>query len=277
MTALLLAVFVASVLGSLHCAGMCGAFCVLAVGSRDGRATRVATQAAYHGGRLLVYCTLGAAAGALGAVVDLGGSLVGAQRVAALLAGGMMVVFGLVALARLAGLRVHSPALPKPIQQALATGHARALALAPVPRAAAIGLLTALLPCGWLYAFVVTSAGTGHALWGVATMAAFWLGTLPILASLGVSAQVASGILGRNATLVTAVAVVVIGLLTAAGRMRLDPRAMLQAQAAPVAGAQQGELAASVEHVQSLDAEQMPCCRADEADTPQQPDDTKAP
>jgi sulfite exporter TauE/SafE len=38
----------------------------------------------------------------------------------------------------------------------------RAVASRPEVRAAILGLGSALLPCGWLYAFVVTAAGTGR-------------------------------------------------------------------------------------------------------------------
>ena len=57
---LLAGVFLASLLGSVHCGAMCSAFACLAnAGARRG--------AWYHGGRLLAYNTLGASAGVLGA------------------------------------------------------------------------------------------------------------------------------------------------------------------------------------------------------------------
>ncbi|HRC54941.1 MAG TPA: sulfite exporter TauE/SafE family protein [Kofleriaceae bacterium] len=48
-------------------------------------------------------------------------------------------------------------------------------------RALGLGLLNAVLPCGWLWAFVALAAGTGSALLGASTMLAFWLGTMPAL------------------------------------------------------------------------------------------------
>ncbi len=44
-----------------------------------------------------------------------------------------------------------------------------------------LGLATALLPCGWLYSFVLVAAATGHPVWGMCSMAVFWLGTVPAL------------------------------------------------------------------------------------------------
>ena len=58
---------------------------------------------------------------------------------------------------------------------------ANVIALKPL----AIGLVTALLPCGFLYAFVTVAAGTGSAAGGAAVMLFFWAGTVPILVSIG--------------------------------------------------------------------------------------------
>ncbi|MBE7450024.1 MAG: sulfite exporter TauE/SafE family protein [Kofleriaceae bacterium] len=41
-------------------------------------------------------------------------------------------------------------------------------------RAALLGLLSAALPCGWLWAFVVVAAGTGSPVGGALVMTAFW-------------------------------------------------------------------------------------------------------
>jgi sulfite exporter TauE/SafE len=69
-----------------------------------------------------------------------------------------------------------------------------------------------------LYAFALIAAGTGSAAWGAAIMAAFWLGTVPVLASVGAGVQALTGTLGRRLPLVTAVAIVLLGLYTLAGR-----------------------------------------------------------
>ena len=70
-----------------------------------------------------------------------------------------MLTFGLISLLRIYGrgpARLHAPRFMQRLVQA---GHRRAMNRSPVARAALIGLLTTLLPCGWLYAFVVTAAG----------------------------------------------------------------------------------------------------------------------
>ena len=169
MTALISAVFIASLLGSMHCAGMCGAFVAFAVAG-DGRpqASRASLNAAYNGGRLITYVALGAIAGSLGAALDLGGSMLGVQRTAAIAAGVMMIGFGGLAILRASGTRIPRLPLPGTLQRFVAAGHRIAFDLPPMTRALVVGLLTTLLPCGWLYAFAITAAGTASPALGAA-------------------------------------------------------------------------------------------------------------
>ncbi|MGE5086376.1 MAG: sulfite exporter TauE/SafE family protein, partial [Bacillota bacterium] len=47
-----------------------------------------------------------------------------------------------------------------------------------------VGLLTALLPCGWLYTYVTASIATKNPFTGMMVMFLFWLGSLPALSVL---------------------------------------------------------------------------------------------
>lgn len=228
MTETLVAVLMASLVGSLHCTGMCGAFVVLACAGEPGtgqRPSRITLHIAYHSGRLFTYSFFGIAAGALGATIDLGGSLVGLQRVATVLAAAVLVVFGTVSLMRALGLR-SCRATPAAWMVRLGErGHRAAWTLKPSTRAWVIGLLTTLLPCGWLYAFVVISAGTGNPLSGALVMAAFWLGTLPALTILGAVIRVVAGPFATRMPVLTAVALIGLGgftLVTRAGHIGLE-------------------------------------------------------
>src|SRR5947209_11008657 len=125
---LVLAVFVASVLGSFHCAGMGGAFLALATGSPDqgapgGWKTPAACQAAYHLGRLVTYVTPGVAAGAAGRLLNLAGALAGLCRAAAVLAGGTMIFFAAVAVLRARGVRVGRMNMPGPWARLIRRAH----------------------------------------------------------------------------------------------------------------------------------------------------------
>ena len=214
---LLLAVLGASLLGSPHCAGMCGGFvCFYAGGDA---AARRAAHAAYNLGRLASYVVLGALAGALGAGLDRAGALAGVSRAAAVLGGTIMVTWGLSRALAAAGVRLPS-VVPAGVPERLVGGALRRLrGHSPTARASAIGLLSTLLPCGWLYAFVATAAAAGSAGGGMLVMVAFWAGTLPLMIGLAWGAQRMLGPLRRRLPAVSAAVLVVLGLLTIAGRI----------------------------------------------------------
>lgn len=234
---MLAAVVAASVLGSLHCAGMCGGLVLFAVGSDGHLRKRAGLHAAYHGTRGVSYTLLGLAAGAIGAAADVSAALAGDLSLAALLAGGAMIVVGGIALAQNIGLAVPRARLPRPLRRVTEAAHRGAFALPPLHRAAAIGGLTPLLPCGWLYMFVVLAAGTGHPATGALVMAAFWLGTLPLMGALGVGAQVITGPIRRRLPALTPLIAISLGLLTVINRATVASVAVPEIPRAAGAGA----------------------------------------
>lgn len=219
MTALLVTVLAASLVGSLHCVGMCGPFVAFYSGA-DGStgARRLLSHAVYSGGRLVAYVLLGLAAGAIGAALDLAGALTGVQRVAAVVAGVVMVAWGVIALLRIRGFKMfrHSG------RSLLGGWSRRAFSIVgrrpPLVRAAAVGLLSGALPCGWLWAFLVTAAGTGSAIAGATVMAAFWLGTVPSLVAVGLGAQLIGAPLRRHVPALTAILLVALGVFAILAR-----------------------------------------------------------
>lgn len=215
MIALAASVFVAALLGSAHCAGMCGGLaCFVAGGGEpDARAT-----AGYNVGRLLSYAALGALAGMAGAGFDRAGQVAGIARPAAIVAGTLMIVWGGATAIAASGVRVPQVAVPAFVRAAFAAALRAMRDRPPVQRGLTLGLLTPLLPCGWLYAFVATAATAGSAPRGALVMTAFWLGTVPAMAALGLGAQRMLGPLRRRMPVITAAALVVIGLLTVAGK-----------------------------------------------------------
>jgi hypothetical protein len=214
VNALVWSVLAASLVGSPHCAGMCGGFAWLAA---PGPAPRLRPTVWYHGSRLAGYVVLGAIAGLLGAGLDRLGALAGLGRVAAVLAGAVMLIWGVSTVLLAAGVR-----LPRLLR--IPSGGPWSALLGRVKdwpgdaRAAALGLFTALLPCGWLYVFVAMAAATGGPLTGAGLMLVFWAGTLPAFALLGVLMQRAAGPLRRHLPLVTGAALIVVGAATMLGR-----------------------------------------------------------
>jgi hypothetical protein len=211
MTALAWPILAASLLGSPHCAAMCGAFAYLAA---PGPHPPRAAAALYHGARLAGYAVLGALAGALGASLDRLGAFAGVGRVGAIVAGTVMILWGLTSVFRALGMR-----MPRPLRLPVASGPwaavlRRAQAVGPLRRAALLGALSAMLPCGWLWVFVASAAATGSPLTGAAQMSVFWLGTLPAFAALGLLAQGAAGALRRFLPAVTGTVLIIFGAIT---------------------------------------------------------------
>ena len=218
---LALAVLVASLLGSVHCAAMCGAFVCFYASPQGTSSARdeAGAHAAYNLGRLASYTLLGVTAGAIGHALNAAGSIAGIQRVAAITAGVLMVAWGIYSVLGALGVRVPASTVPAGWSRAMGSILLRLKEQPPVIRAAATGLATTLLPCGWLYAFVVTAAATGSASRGALVMLVFWLGTLPVMLAVGIGARRMLGTFGTRMPIVSGAAIIVLGVLSIAGRI----------------------------------------------------------
>lgn len=228
----MVSVIVASLLGSLHCVGMCGGLVSFyAGGDAAPRGARWAAHAAYHLTRLAAYAALGASAGQLGAVLDLAGHRVGLAEVGAFTAGVSVLGWGAWVLLRrsrrsplssLGRAPAARPGLFRRLELCFATLAHRVRLRPPLWRASALGLSSALLPCGWLYAFVVLAAAAGSAGRGALLLAAFWAGTVPALLGLGLGIERLSQPLRAYLPRLSAALLVAVGLMTLASRWPLS-------------------------------------------------------
>ncbi|MBI4955507.1 MAG: sulfite exporter TauE/SafE family protein, partial [Myxococcales bacterium] len=129
-----------------------------------------------------------------------------------------------VALARALGARLHAlgrrPRFAG-LSRLLARAHAAWSRRPPVWRALALGVLTSLLPCGWLWAFVVSAAGTASPWGGALVMAAFWLGTVPALLGLGLGLGLLLAPLKKRLPLLTPALLVALGLVLVVWRAQM--------------------------------------------------------
>lgn len=203
-------VFGASVLSSVHCAGMCGPF----VAFYSAGASSPRPHLVYHAERALMYSSLGALAGFFGSGLDLLGEEAGALRLAALVASALTIVLGLLAFFPRARLGRFVPSMLPNRLVPLRTKSA-------VTKASVLGLSTPLLPCGTLYAFVTLAAGTGHALDGALTLFVFFLGTLPGLIGLGALSARAGRWFGARLPRVLGATLVFMGLFGVYERSRM--------------------------------------------------------
>ncbi|MCF4966950.1 urease accessory protein UreH domain-containing protein [Nostoc sp. CMAA1605] len=205
-------------LGSFgHCFGMCGPLTVaFSLSSRPNSQSHKSAQVLsleptavtwqqqliFHFwlnlGRVLSYALVGAAIGALGAVLLQGGQLAGVgsdlRRVMAIITGVMLIWFGLGQITP--NLLPHVPLLHPFLKSGL---HNRLSAV--MMRLSGqqrwwtpliLGMTWGLMPCGFLYAAQIKAAETGNLWLGMTTMLAFGLGTMPTMLGVGVSTALVS-------------------------------------------------------------------------------------
>ncbi len=221
-----LGILVASLIGSVHCAAMCGGFvCFYAgagpSGSNDGPVA-LRAHAMYNVGRLASYLLLGAIAGALGAGVSMVGRMAGVAHAATVIAGALMIGWAISTIAAQRGVSIGAVHAPEAWQRALGKA-LHAVREQPMSvRAGLTGLLTTMLPCGWLYVFVATAGSTGTVRGGLTVMGIFWLGTVPALLAVGLGAQRVFGPLRKRLPSLSAVAVLVMGVLAMSGHLSMQ-------------------------------------------------------
>jgi sulfite exporter TauE/SafE len=253
MNVLLGTVFVASLLGSLHCVGMCGPFALLAGSGAESRKSALMPTMAYSVGRLISYTIVGAIFGALGLALNTGGSFTSWQQSATFIAGASMIAIGFIALARCLGFKVELPKIIQPIQTLLQRAFTKTAALPPISRAATIGALSSLMPCGWLYTFAIAAAGTGSPFWGAIVMTAFWAGTVPIMAALMLGFGHLGTSIQKHIPVTMAVVVIAVGVFTIVFRA---PVAIAGEQFKVVNNKQE-----LIQQINSVNHGQLPCCQ----------------
>jgi len=166
------AAFVAGLVTSLHCAGMCGPLACALMPVRGDRSDGQTVSTVYHIARLTGYAGLGALAGGLGRA-----PLTWISQSSLRWLPWIFVLFFIGLALRWDRFIPKLAALSRVTWklQGWMRGRSR------VEAAAAMGLATPLLPCGPLYFLVALSLMSGSALRGVEFMLAFGLGTVPLL------------------------------------------------------------------------------------------------
>jgi len=249
---LIAGLFLAGLAGSpLHCGPMCGGFVLGQVADRmadlptrhlcEWRRIGAGALLPYHMGRVLTYAVLGAAVGLGGSFLD---AVSWVPTALLALAAGVFVAMawrrwrrpsgrsiilsrhaasGPASVASAPGLRGASPApsaawldrLFRSLAERLGAGRLGAGRVRGLP----LGLALGFLPCGFLYAALLTAAASRDPWTAAAGMAAFGAGTVPALVAVGIAghaagqrwrsaiASVAPFILVANAALLALLAV----------------------------------------------------------------------
>lgn len=234
MSVSLIPVFLVGLLGSVHCAGMCGgivgALSLAPSRSRShGIVVPIRTVAvapaglqalAYNAGRIASYMSAGFLAGGLAAGASNLSALPALQGFAYVMANLLLAALGLHLMGAWAGIAQ--------VERGgqLLWRHVRPLLARIGPpdtpgRMFAAGALWGWLPCAMVYSVLVTAMLSGSAASGALVMLAFGLGTLPMMLALGLAGTRLRGWLRLGAVRVacgaTVLAFGVAGLARAAG------------------------------------------------------------
>jgi sulfite exporter TauE/SafE len=171
--------FILGLVGSLHCAGMCGPLALALPQTGNSGLSFSAGRFAYNLGRVATYCLLGIVFGLLGKTL----LLAGIQRWVSI-ALGVALLIGLFASRKLALWRPVT-ALVGILKTKMSAQLRRRSFVALVT----LGLFNGLLPCGLVYVAGAGATAAGGLLSGVSYMAAFGAGTMPMMLAIGLSGK----------------------------------------------------------------------------------------
>jgi sulfite exporter TauE/SafE len=201
-------IFVIGLLASFHCVGMCGGLVVTYTARQqaqgEGPSSAVSSHLLYNLGRAVSYTATGAILGGFGSFFAISPVFTGVVTVLAAL---FMLLMGLSLLTEFRFLKRFELALPGFVGRLL-YGQGSSSPKGPL----AIGLLNGLMPCGPLQAMQLYALASGNVVRGALSMAAYALGTAPMMFGLGNVVSMLSAERTRQALRVSGVIVIVLGV-----------------------------------------------------------------
>jgi sulfite exporter TauE/SafE len=197
------AALILGVVGSVHCAGLCGPLALALPAAGTGHSSFALGRFAYNLGRLVTYCLMGAVFGILGKTL----LLIGIQRWVSI-GLGMALLIGLVASRKLALWRPVTALVGR-----LKSGMSLLLRQRSWFALLTLGLLNGLLPCGLVYVACAGATATGGFLSGFVYMATFGAGTVPMMLAISLSGKLVPVTLRLKLRKAIPVSVVLLGSL----------------------------------------------------------------
>jgi len=186
--------FVVGLLGSVHCAGMCGPLALALPVPPGGRGRFVAGRVLYNAGRVVAYALLGALAGLVGKRLFMAGT----QQIVSIVLGVVLLVAAL-APVLLRHVRIGSALanrIARPVQRAIGALLQRSSLLALF----LLGFVNGFLPCGLVYVALAAALTTGGVLNGVLFMTGFGVGTAPMMFVIALAGKQIQGGLRKRLT-----------------------------------------------------------------------------
>ncbi len=176
--------FTIGLFGSLHCIGMCGPI-ALTVGGRD-KAQALLNSLLYNLGRTVTYSLLGAVIGLLGR----GLYLAGFQKFFSLAIGLALLLIALLSIN--VETKLMKAGFFNRLVLKLKANIGKWLGTRRRFGSFTVGLLNGLLPCGLVYMAILGALSTASIFSGMAYMALFGMGTIPLMLLTGLAGNFAS-------------------------------------------------------------------------------------
>jgi len=180
--------FLMGLVGSLHCAGMCGPIAV-ALPYRTGMQTREETFfkiLTYNTGRIITYSIMGLLFGMIGKSFF----TMGAQKWVLVVLAVLLIIVALFSIdVESESLRI--PAIKK-FNTMIKNRLARLMKNTTLVSFLYIGILNGFLPCGLVYMAIVAAIAIGSVYHAVLYMALFGIGTMPLMIAFGLGGNLIS-------------------------------------------------------------------------------------
>jgi len=203
---ILISAFVLGIMGSFHCAGMCGPIAIALPLHGNSVGGKIFGGSLYNLGRTITYGIMGALFGLLGQGV----AMIGFQQKISVIMGSLMII------------SVLFPALFKnqysmnkswfSLVSKLKSTIGRMFSIRSYPSLFFIGMLNGLLPCGLVYMAIAGAIGTGSVSMGTLYMILFGLGTIPMLLGISLAGNLLSLAVRKRINKLIPVMVVVVGI-----------------------------------------------------------------
>lgn len=178
--------FIVGLVGSAHCAGMCGPIALALPLHSNSWFTRVSGALIYNSGRIITYIILGAIFGVLGKSLHMAGF----QLWASVVIGILMIALVIVPL-----VFKKTPSLNNVFESysaRLMSGFRNMFQKGTTGSLFGIGLLNGILPCGLVYVALAGAINTGEVITAMAYMALFGAGTIPVMLAVSMAGTMIS-------------------------------------------------------------------------------------
>ncbi len=195
--------FLTGLLGSLHCAGMCGPIALALPVVGNSVQEKMLSRVAYNIGRIITYTVLGFLFGAFG----LGLKLAGFQQSVSIVSGAVIILMAIFST------NFIEKKIGNPFKLFKGNLAAKLFKQKKYSSVFFIGILNGLLPCGFVYMALAASVATQGAWQGAAFMALFGLGTAPMMFSISMAQHVFSLDVRKKLNKAVPVFAVIIGCL----------------------------------------------------------------